>query len=375
MTNDSLHIVCFDNPYPPNYGGIVEVFFKIKALHQYGVKIYLHCFVFSMPRNDEEIKKYVKEIYYYPINKNPLLFFLSKPFSQLSRTNSQLIKNIEKIKAPILYESIKASSSATYFQQKEWPTFLRLHNIEQDYYKGIAIAEKNVLKKIIWHIEAIKYKRNQKRLKDFKSIFTLSYTDTAYAKKWNEESCFIPVFHGNQFVPSFSPFGEYFLYHGDLRISDNIKSVLFLINIFKKMPDYKLVIASGTLHKEIEEVQQRFSNISFVLFYTQEELFQLLSKAHCTISWSFQTSGTKLKVVNALFNSRFAIINQNIIDQKEISDLCIIVSNEEELKENILKIKETPFTDFERRKTRIESFLNDRANAQKMINIIFGSRF
>ena len=34
-------------PYPPNYGGVIDVFYKIKSLHAIGIKIILHCFKYG----------------------------------------------------------------------------------------------------------------------------------------------------------------------------------------------------------------------------------------------------------------------------------------------------------------------------------------
>ena len=35
-----LHIISFDVPYPANYGGVIDVFYKLKALHAEGIKIH-----------------------------------------------------------------------------------------------------------------------------------------------------------------------------------------------------------------------------------------------------------------------------------------------------------------------------------------------
>ncbi len=32
MPDKYLHIISFDIPYPPNYGGVIDVFYKLKAL-------------------------------------------------------------------------------------------------------------------------------------------------------------------------------------------------------------------------------------------------------------------------------------------------------------------------------------------------------
>ena len=47
MQNKHLHIISFDVPYPANYGGVIDVFYKIKALHAKCVKIHLHCFEYG----------------------------------------------------------------------------------------------------------------------------------------------------------------------------------------------------------------------------------------------------------------------------------------------------------------------------------------
>ena len=44
MPDKHLHIISFDIPYPPNYGGVIDVYYKIRTLHKLGIKIHLHCF-------------------------------------------------------------------------------------------------------------------------------------------------------------------------------------------------------------------------------------------------------------------------------------------------------------------------------------------
>jgi len=39
-----LHIISFDIPYPANYGGVIDVFYKLRALVSAGIKIHLHAF-------------------------------------------------------------------------------------------------------------------------------------------------------------------------------------------------------------------------------------------------------------------------------------------------------------------------------------------
>ncbi|MGB4283887.1 MAG: hypothetical protein WBJ48_04150, partial [Bacteroidales bacterium] len=56
-SNKTLHLISFDMPYPPNYGGIIDVFYKIRALHRVGVNIILHVFDHGKASSDE-LKEY-----------------------------------------------------------------------------------------------------------------------------------------------------------------------------------------------------------------------------------------------------------------------------------------------------------------------------
>ena len=64
--NDSdyhLHVIAFDVPYPANYGGVIDVFYRVKALSEAGVKVHLHCFEYG--RGEQEILKRCYEVKYY----------------------------------------------------------------------------------------------------------------------------------------------------------------------------------------------------------------------------------------------------------------------------------------------------------------------
>ena len=65
MSKKELNIVCFDNPFPPNYGGVIDVYYKLKALHKIGVKIHLHCFVKKIVNSEPDLKNYCESITYY----------------------------------------------------------------------------------------------------------------------------------------------------------------------------------------------------------------------------------------------------------------------------------------------------------------------
>lgn len=63
-----LHLVSFDIPYPTNYGGVIDVFFKIKELYKAGIKVHLHSFEYGR-EHAEELEKWCYSVDYYPRKK------------------------------------------------------------------------------------------------------------------------------------------------------------------------------------------------------------------------------------------------------------------------------------------------------------------
>jgi hypothetical protein len=370
MPEKSLHIVSFDIPFPPKYGGAIEVFYKIKALHDNGYKIYLHCFVNSIPTENPELKSLVSGLYFYKNTYNPLYFFSKIPFSVISRNDKSLLKNLQKNDAPILFEGLKTAYLSHEKSLKNRIKILRLHNLEQDYFLGIAKSENNWIKKILYFLESKKYQIHEKKLKTFDRILALSKFENDYTNLKFGNSSYIPVFHGNETVELLEGFGKYALYHGDLRTSDNRKVAKYLIGVFKEIKDYKLVIASGSYENFIRKNIKDTSNIEFVYLEGFEKLKELLKNAHINIILSFQKSGTKLKLVNSLFRSRFCIINENIIDDEIVSDFCVSIASKEELILKINNLKTQPYTDSKNKKAVLEKYLNDKVNAQKIIEIL-----
>jgi hypothetical protein len=85
---------------------------------------------------------------------------------------------------------------------------------------------------------------------------------------------------------------------------------------------------------------------------------------------SFQKSGTKLKVINALFKSRFCLINHNMVDDEQVLNLCELANSKEEFISKINQLKLKSFQESERRNLVLESVLSDIDNAKKIEKII-----
>ncbi|MEO6844599.1 MAG: mannosyltransferase, partial [Ginsengibacter sp.] len=82
---------------------MIDVFYKIRALHKIGVKIHLHCFEYGRGRQDE-LKHYCEKVYYYQRETLSAGIPLRLPYIVSSRINPLLLKNISKDNYPLLLE-------------------------------------------------------------------------------------------------------------------------------------------------------------------------------------------------------------------------------------------------------------------------------
>ncbi|TBX68737.1 hypothetical protein EZL74_08055 [Flavobacterium silvisoli] len=369
MTNQPLHIISFDNPYPPNYGGVIDVFYKLKSLHELGFDIHLHCFYQDRNTVSDELKTITKSVHLYKKNRNPLFFFSSIPFGVKSRFCQSLVQNIKAVEAPVLFEGLQ-STMLLHQTELTGKKYLRMHNLESNFYAGMSRSETNGLKKILYYFESRKYRKYERQLNQFEQVFTLSVYENEQVKTWVDNAVYLPVFHGNTKIKMLSEKGDYALYHGDLRLPDNKKTVQFLIRLFHKIPDYQLVIASSNGKDFVEQQLKNAGNITFVTIESEAHLESLLANAHINVLLSFQQSGTKLKLVNSLFKSRFCLINENMVDDKDILTLCELATTETDFIAKINELKNRPYLDNDKRNAVLARVLNDAKNAETLSRFI-----
>ncbi|HET8963521.1 MAG TPA: mannosyltransferase, partial [Chitinophagales bacterium] len=138
--SDSLHIISFNVPYPPDYGGVIDVYYKIKALHAAGVKIHLHTFIYGR-KESIELESLCTSVKYY--KRKPMWqgIFTNKPMIVDSRRSSALLQNLLKDNYPILFEGLHACYYLNDSKLSKRLKLVRMHNNEAEYYFSLAKRE------------------------------------------------------------------------------------------------------------------------------------------------------------------------------------------------------------------------------------------
>jgi glycosyltransferase involved in cell wall biosynthesis len=374
LTGKNLHIVSLDVPYPVDYGGVFDLFYKIKALHQCGVNIHLHCFEYGRGKQNE-LDKYCNSVTYYPRKSFLRSFSLRFPFIVSSRANRALINNIRKDDFPVLLEGIHCSFYLYTGQLANRKVILRLHNVEYKYYRELAKSTKNIFRKLYFSLESLLLKKYEKNIANKTMVITVNEKDKeTYQQDLGAKNIeLLSVFHPFTEVKSIPGSGTFCLYHGKLSVPENEKAVLWLMkNVFNSM-EIPFVIAGKNPSKFLTNYGHRNDNYCVVANPSEKEMDDLIKKAQLHVIPSFNNTGIKIKILNALYNGRFVITNAAAVEGAGLDALCIIAEEPESFKKKISELFHTTFTatDIEKRKVLLEGKFNNQANARQLMTWIW----
>jgi glycosyltransferase involved in cell wall biosynthesis len=340
-------------------------------LSELGVDIYLHMFEYGRGEQ-KELAKYCKEVHYYKRNPFVKSFLSTDPFIVKSRSNDRLITNLNKDPFPILFEGLHTTYPVFENLLKGQPVFVRAHNIEHRFYKGLSESESNLFKKRFFKQEAKKLKRYQQVLKKVNGVFTISPFEQAYFfQKFGDHCQYVPAFHEVFKKQHLKNKGTYILYHGNMMVPENVKAALFLIKVYKGSK-FTFKIASSHVHKTLVKEIGLHPNISFTHIREQSDLSKLFEEAHINVLPTFQKTGIKLKLLNTLYQSKFVIANDFMIDDTGLETLCERANTKAEFLNKTEMLFNTDFSnDIVNERLQILQQFDPIQGGQKIIDTIF----
>ena len=370
MTENHLHIIAFDVPYPANYGGVIDVFYRVKALSEAGVKVHLHCFEYG--RGEQEILNRCHEVKYYKRDTSFGKQLSLTPFIVNSRKSEALVLDLLKDDYPILCEGLHTTAVLLDKRLRSRKVFVRAHNVEHDYYNGLAEVERCGWKRLFYHVEAWKLRRYEPVLKNAAGIFAISQKDADYFKHYYNNVTLVPGFSAIDSVCSETGRGEYVLYHGNLSVRENEDAAKWLIeNVFAEL-DLHCIVSGLNPSDKLKKLVDTYTNVTLMANPDDAEMIDLLRQAQVNILVTNQPTGLKLKLLNALYNGRFCLVNSDMVKGTSLDTLCVVADEPKQMIAEIKRLMEEDFTedDIEKRDAQMRQLYDNEANALKIVEAI-----
>lgn len=363
-----MHIVCLDAPSPPNYGGAIDMYYKVKALAETGRRITLHYFQYRHGRGAGNLEKYCAAIHAYPRKSFLRSKSFQQPFIVQSRINAELIARLNEDDSPVLLEGLHCAGILPGLRSPQ-QVVLRMHNEEASYYHHLAQAEPNFIKRFYFRRESRLLQRFQHAMNKEVKLACLAETDMSVFQDTYgfKDIHFVPCFLPWQQVQGLTGKGDYCLYHGNLSVSENEEAALWLIQqVFSKLA-LPLRIAGSGISERVIKAAAAHSHITLINGPSIREIDSLIANAQVNLLPSLNRTGVKLKLLNALFNGRFCLANGAGVAGSKIESGVVVREDPAEWIEEIKRLFTREFT-HQQRDDRIylETLYNNATNAERL---------
>ena len=360
-------------PYPADYGGVIDVFYRLKALHDLGVEVHLHCFSYGRQPADELNRLCASVTYYH--RRTGLISALSKrPYIVESRDNADLLANLRRDDAPVLMEGLHCCSLLEILNDR--PLLVRAHNVDHEYYARLSAAESNPLRRLYYAEESRRLRRYEAVLMRADVVFAITEADAVHFRNIGcSKVLLMPASHQDNTVvsqPCDAPSADsaYALYHADLSVPENIETVDYLSNnIFGRCPDIHFVVAGRNPSKRVEDSLASHRNVSLVANPNDDSMRRLIQDAQVLMLFTSFPTGLKLKLLNSLYAGRHCLVNSNMVAGTELGRVCTVVDSAQQQLEALKRLMDTPFTqqDIDRRRDLLGDLYSNEANAKILL--------
>jgi hypothetical protein len=353
---------------------VIDVFYTIKTLHGLGIKIHLHCFEYGRGKQFE-LEEYCAEVHYYHRNEGHKGFSHKLPYVVCSRSNEELLENLLKDDHPIVLEGIHCTQVLNDERFKNRKIILRLHNVEHEYYEQLYHQEKSVFKKIYYFNESRLLKKYEQSIAGKALILAMANQDALkYRKQFHTENIsYLPVFHSVDVAGCIEGNGCYCLYHGNLSVAENERAAIWLLQEVFDVLDVPFVIAGKNPSEKLQRLAHQHHHTCLVANPGEQEMKDMICKAQINIVPSFNHSGIKLKLLNAVFNGRHCITNFNAVGGTGLEPACHIAQSGEDFRKLIRELYQQPFKlkEIMTRKELLSDLFDNKKNGEKLIEWIW----
>lgn len=372
MKLKALHIISLDVPIPADYGGVIDIYYRAKAFKQLGLKIILHCFEYGRSTN-QDFSEIADDVYFYKRRKNFLDNLNTDPFIVKTRKSEELVQRLLLDNYPILMEGHHCAGLLSDQRLNDRKKFVRIHNMEWKYYNELSNSDTSFWRKLYFKSESKKLKRFETVLASADGLFSLSNPELEYYKEINPASYLWSVGCNLENKRNIET-KNYALFHGNLSVVENEKSLRWIVETWEKNKlNMPLVVAGNNPNLRLKRFLNNFDFLELIENPNNEKMKHLIGKASLNLLFTFQSTGMKIKLLNALIHGKICIVNPMMVEETELGQFCEIVKNQNELAEliNQLGTAEVLNPNLDSRKEYLNEHFDVLKNTKKIIDIVF----
>ena len=334
MKEPRIHVVSFQTPWPPDYGGAIDVWYKLLALKAHGWHVTLHTFLYGSRHLSPALLESVDRVFTYRRGAVTGHLLSTTHMIVKSRADRSLLARLSKVPGnqPILFEGLHTTAWLAHPLLRDKIKIVRAHNVEHDYYRMLARSASSPIHKAFFLTESMKLRAYEKNLRHASAILAISEGDLSHFRQTFPaiRSELVPCFYSTPAQPfctdnDVEANEPYLFYNGNLSVAENIESALYIINkitpllpsgskvvIAGKDPDMRLVSAAAT-HPEV----------TLIASPEEAHMQRLIRNAAVSLLVTSQPTGIKLKLLNTLCATRGHIVaNSMMLNDSILRRLC-----------------------------------------------------
>ena len=227
-------------------------------------------------------------------------------------------------------------------------------------------------------LEKIYLKQEVNKLKDFenilnkaKAILAISQNDKDYFSQKYKNVYMLTAYNAYTEVDILEGSSDYVLYHGNLSVAENYSAAEYLVETFRKI-DVKLKVAGMNPPQHLIKMIDEVPNVELINSPDDQTLFDLIRHAHINILVTEQATGLKLKLLNTLFNGRFCLVNDKMVEGLDVNGLCYVVNDQNAIRFAVDELMPRKFDahQIERRRKNMKNFYNIEEATDTIIKLI-----
>jgi len=306
-----LLVVAPDFPYPPNHGGRVDTWVRLRVLAQLGHTVDLLVTSKIMPNESEVsmVKNVVRNVWLLERHNRPWHLISTKPLQAVSRSSLAAVRLSEQYDVTWL-EGEYVEPVLNNPTLKSRRIFMRLHNDEYAYFRQLSSSTRNPLKWLYYKTEAQKFRGFSRRLyQKTDKLFFISIDElnnfTNQDPDLKAKSVLLPApLSKNRFDPP--RLGQYVLFVGSLFMPNNQEAILwYLQQVHPHIThrSYRLIIAGNSRGESLSWLHKAVTTHRNVqIFDSPPDLDPLYAKSCIFINPMRLGAGVKLKTLEAIQN-------------------------------------------------------------------------